>query len=291
MIDEHLLEAFHHELFDEKGRIALMFERRLENCRRFSKDPSAYLQTLWAVAGGRRKVSEIASFIQGKVTETKKILGRLVEENLLLRQGDLYALPDPLFRFWLREIDLRRQNFPILDPQAFHDEFYRVLMREFEKGEAEEDLGIGARVEALFKEFCNDVLEIDKRKIQGPQFSEITVRPTNGRLFPLVARNAKERWVCQVAHGCIREEDVLSFLEELKRYRKKVHRKILIALSGIEQNAKLRAQEAKIQLWDLRSLNRLLDLYNQPKIILLPESEKEFDGTALGALAQSVHSA
>ena len=85
------------------------------------------------------------------------------------------------------------------------------------------------------------MVEIDKRKLQCPQFSEISIRPTNGRLFPLLARNTKERWVCQVAHGLTREEDVLSFLEELKRYRKRIHRKIFIALSGIEQNAKLRA--------------------------------------------------
>lgn len=289
--DEDVLTAFQHELFDEKGRIALMFERRLENCRHLSKDPAPYVQALWAVADGRRKISEIASSIQRKAAETKKILSRLVEENFLFRQGAFYTLEDPLFRFWLREIDYRRQCQPIVDTQASRDEFYRVLVRESEKSEAEEGLGVAAKVEALFKEFRNDVLEIDGRKVRCPQFYEASMRPASGRLSPLVARSAKERWVCYVIRECAREEDVLAFLEESKRYRKSVHRKILITIGGIEQNAKLMAQEAKIQLWDLRSLNRLLDLYNQPKVVLLSESEKEVDGSALGTLAQSLHSA
>ena len=78
-------------------------------------------------------------------------------------------------------------------------------------------------------------------------------------------------------------------MEEMKRTRKKIQRKVIIALRGIDQNAKLMAQQANIQLWGLRDFNSLLDLYNLPKIILF--SEKEEDGQALGALAQSIHSA
>ncbi len=63
----------------------------------------------------------------------------------------------------------------------------------------------------------------------------------------------------------------------------------MIILAGIDQNAKLIAQEAKIQLWGLRSFNMLLDLYDQPKMILLPK--KEENETSLGAVAQGVHTA
>ena len=52
------------------------------------------------------------------------------------------------------------------------------------------------------------------------------------------------------------------------KHLRKVQRKVLIVLGGIDQNAKLIAQEAKMQLWDLRVLNGLLDLYDLPKIIL-----------------------
>ena len=87
----------------------------------------------------------------------------------------------------------------------------------------------------------------------------------------------------------MREEDVASFLEELKRTRKNVQRKVMIILRGIDQNARLMAQQANIQLWGLRDFNALLELYNLPKVILL--SEREGNGPALGALAQSLYPA
>lgn len=90
-------------------------------------------------------------------------------------------------------------------------------------------------------------------------------------------------------HNAVKEEDVTFFLDELKRSKKRVQRKIMIALQGIDQNAKLMAQEAGIQLWDLKDLNALFELYDLPQVIFY--KEKEEDGSTLGALAQSVHSA
>ena len=142
---------------------------------------------------------------------------------------------------------------------------------------------------SLFKEFRNDVLELGEKKIKCPQFSEIAFRPTNGRVFPLYAKSPKAKWLCQIAKQTVREEDITAFLEELKRTRKNIQRKVMITLGGIDQNAKLMAQQANIQLWGLRSFNTLLELYNLPKMILFPQ--REDDGSALGTVAQSLHSA
>jgi hypothetical protein len=287
--NEVLLESFYRELFSEKGRIALLFERRLENCRRLARDSSPYLRTLLAISHGRRKVLGIATFIEKKMLETKKILHRLLCEDIVVKRGSFYVVEDPLFRFWLREVHQKRNQVYIPDYSAAREELKDALKKEFERSEQEEKKDVTARVESLFKEFRNDVLEVEDKKLHCPQFSEIAFRPTNGRIFPLLAKNTKVRWICQVANQIIKEEDVLNFLDELKRYRKDVQRKIFVALSGIDQNAKLMAQEAKIQLWDLRNINTLLDLYDQPKII--PLCEKEGNETTLGALAQELHTA
>ena len=72
----------------------------------------------------------------------------------------------------------------------------------------------------------------------------------------------------------------------------KIQRKVLIVLGGIDQNAKLIAQEAKMQLWDLRILNGLLDLYDLPRIIL-PSHQgihepQEIHESHVGAVAQDL---
>jgi len=51
------------------------------------------------------------------------------------------------------------------------------------------------------------------------------------------------------------------------------------------------AQEAKIQLWDLCSLNELFEVYDLPKMIILPEDEEAKDEPTLGAVAQELHTA
>jgi hypothetical protein len=279
-----LLDVFHRELFDKKGRLCHIFQRRLEVCERLAKDSSAYLRTLLAMSDGRRKVLSIATYIERKIRETKKILGRLVQEGMVLKRGSFYVLEDSLFRFWLREVFGRRNQLCTPNGPGLREGLLASLKEVFEQGAAEDKVDVTARAEALFKEFRNDVVEIDQRRLRCPHFSEIAFRPANGRLFPLIARRANVRWICQIARESVHEEDISLFLEELKRFRKKVQRKILVALAGIDQNAKLLAQEAEIQLWDLRSFNTLLDLYNLPKMILI----KEPDEPNLGTVAESV---
>lgn len=284
-----VIQSLYQELTNRKGRIAHLFEKRLERCRTLLKDSSAPIRVLMAISHGRHRVAAIASAAERKIQETKKILARLVEEDLISKRGSFYALEDPLFRFWLVEVFEKHCHLYTPDPHFLEDEVLTALQREFQKAVAEERVNYGRRIEDLFKGFRNDVLEIDQKKIQCPQFSEINLRTLDARGFILTARNSKVRWHCVVAAEKIREEDVLLFLEDLKKYRKKPQCRIWIMLRGIEQNAKLMSQEAGIQLWDLRMLNALLDLYELPKIVL--HSQKESHGQDLGAVAQSLYSA
>lgn len=284
-----LLEAFYRELYPGKGRISLLFERRMNRCRNFSKDASAYLRTLLAMGGGRHRPVAIASFIEKKALETKKILQRLVQEDLIFKKGSFFVLGDPLFQFWLKEVYERRNHRYMPEDTAAAEGLLGSLNREFEKTEQQAELDLAAHIEMLFKEFRQDSFEIDGKKIDCPQFSEISFRPNAGSVLQLLAKNSKTRWFCQIAYEMVKEEDMAVFLEEIKKHRKGFNKKILIALNGVEQNAKLMAQEAGAQLWNLRTINTLLDLYDLPKMI--PLSDKEEDEPSLGALAQSVHSA
>ncbi len=282
-------EAFQQELASRQSRLALIFERRLEECRRLSlKDGAAYLKTLLAIAQGKRKALAISAYIDKRTSETKKILKRLEAEEKIVKRGSFYTLQDPLFQFWLCEVWERRGQQYTPDEISIQQAVGGAIRREWEHLE-EEGLDLSARLEALFKEFRNDVVEINQKKMCCPQFSEIALRPAQGRIFPLLAKNSKVRWICQMIHNAVKEEDVTFFLDELKRSKKRVQRKIMIALQGIDQNAKLMAQEAGIQLWDLKDLNALFELYDLPQVIFY--KEKEEDGSTLGALAQSVHSA
>ncbi len=269
--DENFILAFFEELIGPGGNLSLLFENRLSRCNRIAKDASVFIKALLAMSSGRRKILGIATFIERKTQDTKKILQRLVQEEIIHKRGSFYILEDYLYRFWLREVYQTVLHSHAPGSSEPHAHLLRALKEAFKRIEQEEKLDITGKVESLFREFRNDLVELNQKRTRFPQFSEIAFRPTNGRVFPLFARNPDVRWICQIANQPVQEEDVHFFMEDLKRFRKKVQRKIMITLAGIDQNAKLMAQAAEIQLWDLRNFNTLLDIYDLPKIIMMKE--------------------
>lgn len=280
-----LQEIICQELFDHRGRIALIFAARVERCYQFTKNNGRFVRALVALGCGKRKLVHIAAFLEESITETRKVLKRLVEEGLVVKCGSFHHIQDFLFRFWLREVFYKRQGLFSPDDRMLRRHLCTTLGKILEDASFSES-GIWAeRIEKMLNEFRNDSFEIDQKKIKCPQFSEITVKKQQNSMLSVLARRAKEKWIFQVNSEYIDEEDVTALIFEAKRLRQ-VKKKVLIALSGIEQNAKLIAQEAKIQIWDLHTLNAMLDFYNLPKIIMM--SKKENYEPDLGSLAESI---
>lgn len=290
MSSNYLLESIHRELTAPYGRLEQLFQKKITACRAFGKDAAPALRVLIAMSHGRYRLNAIASAVERKIQDTKKILARLEGKDLIQRRGAFYLLEDPLFHFWLREVFEKSRHLYRPDRGMLEEELMLALKREFEKTEACERGTYERRIESLMKEFRNDSFEIDGRKIQCPQFTEMNVRASGLQPAVFMAKNSKAKWHCQLHYGQVNEDEVTAFLEDLKKYRKKPQQKILFMLRGIEQNAKLMAQEAGVQLWDLRLLNTLLDLYDLPKIVLLPERDTPH-GSNVGALAQGVYTA
>ncbi len=263
-----LLDAFCQELFDRRGRIALLCQNRLEQGAHLAKYHGPYVRAVLALSHGRHKLIPIAAFIEETVAETQKVLKRLVEDGLAIKNGSLYHIPDFLFRFWSREVFQKRHALFLPEERILRKHLFDELNRVLDlcSRMTEEDLGL--RVEALLKEFRNDGVEIDQKKMLCPQFSEVVLlKHLPHSVFSLLGRGPKGRWLFYLSSEWIGEPEIEKVAADAKRLFK-IQRKVLIVLGGIDQNAKLIAQEAKMQLWDLRILNGLLDLYDLPKIIL-----------------------
>lgn len=286
--DGLLFLALREELLDHKGRIALLFERILDPLLRQCREGSASLRVLAAVASGRHRLGEIASSAGIKTQEAQKILQKLVHDDHVRKWGTFFLMEDPLFRFWLREVFLRKQKLCVPDESAVGTELLGAMRRRMELMAHEDEKFFFSRVERLFKEFRQDAVEMEARKMKCPQFLEVACHPAEGRFSLLEAKNQKQRWLCLVADRHVLEEDVLALMDLRDKPVKKTQQKIIIALAGIDQNAKLMAQTAKIQLWGLRELNSLLAAFDLPKLMIF-EDRKSY-GPSLGALAQSLYS-
>ncbi len=287
-----LIDAFCQELFDGRGRIALRFEQRIQQCVSLSEKNGVYTRVLISLSQGRHKVIPIAASITETVNETQKVLKRLVQEGLIVKSGSFYHLPDTLFRFWIREVYLKRHALFLPEDQSLRKSLFDKLNAVYDSCAQMHNEDVGVRVETMLKEFRNDTVEFLQKKIQCPQFSETSLKVLSNSLFAILGKGGHGRWLFYVAAEAIDEHTVENLLKDSKNFRN-IKRKVLIALSGIEQNAKLIAQEARMQIWDLRQLNVFMDYYDLPKIIITSQSrthgtEQKTDGSIVGAVAQNV---
>ncbi|HNV86304.1 MAG TPA: ATP-binding protein [Candidatus Omnitrophota bacterium] len=265
--DGVLIDALERELYREDGGLYRYFLNLLCDLGR-ARNFHLSLRVLLAVALGHKKYHAIAKHIGEKAGDIKNTLSRLTEEEILAKKGSFFTFRLPLFSFWLRQVYQRKEWNFLLDLElprtAFREEVFALIRK---RGE-EEKKELLKRMEELFRKFRNDVIEIDTKKLKCPHFTEVFFKPSNGRVFPVEAKSGSSRWICQVAYKKVIEEDVRLFTQDIGRLKSNVQKRILIALEGIELNAKILAKEANIMLWGLRNVNSLLDLYDSPKVVL-----------------------
>ncbi|MFZ5801753.1 MAG: hypothetical protein ACOY3K_01390 [Candidatus Omnitrophota bacterium] len=263
---EKLLKALHRELFDRRGRIFWIYERRMQDCRRFSKNSAPYVHALVAISSGRKKVSAIAAAIQRNQVETKKILARLVAEEWVVRRGSFYSMEDALFRFWVRQI-FTNVSLRFFDEAAFTEKTESELDRMYREFLEHTRQPIAQLVEKLLGRFRNDFVELKDRQMKMPCFTEMLRRDQGAGDALFYAKSRSSKWLFYVPSGFVREEDVIYLLKLLKKTRQRFEKKFLITVYGIDQNARLLAQEAGVMIWELNDLNDVLTAYDLMPVV------------------------
>ncbi|MBI4368129.1 MAG: ATP-binding protein [Candidatus Omnitrophica bacterium] len=264
---ETFMDALTSELLDERGLLYRHFESRFHELAQGRPWPY-FADLLVAVSRGHKKMLEISRFLHQKPSEVKKILEKLTAAEVLEKHGTLFQVKDNLFRFWLRAVYYRKRFLTERSPVARTSSFRGDLEQAIRSSELADGAELPNRLEALFLKFQNDTVELNHRKFKCSHFTEVSSRPNNGRVFPVTAKNSRARWLCQILSSKVQEDDIRRFLDDAKQLRSPIERRLMIGIRGIDLNAKLLAQEAKIQYLDLRSLNFLLDVHDQPKIVL-----------------------
>jgi len=287
LTDERLLRAVEGEIFDLHGRLSQIFQRRLERSLGSVNDGAIFYHGLVAVSEGARKVQVIAAHMERKTAECKKILQRLVQEELVTKVNDFYYIEDPLFSFWVREVFAARsrQAMPFKDDRK---NFRKMLAQMLDQTDLEGSETLNRQIESLFKSFRNESLQLGNKKFRLPHFDQVSMRSSNGGgACAFTAKGKVIEWSGRVAHDLVHEEDVLLLKEETRKGGKNGRVRLMIILGGIDQNAKLMAQDAGIHLWLLEDLNRLFLLFNLPQLT----GTRKLDGSTLGTLAQSLYPA
>lgn len=263
-----LAEAIEDLLFEDSGILSQRFSNYI---KRFfdSRHSQDYISILYLIASGHNKLKEIAHMLHQTRKELDVKINYLLEIDTITRSGNFLKINDRVFAFWLKFVHQEK-----LHSLSFDAKNQKSLFRENIEGMINEFLAharkpITQRMTELLRLFEDGTIQIEKKPLRLVHFREIKPLEFNkGDIkLGLIGRSSEALWIMAFKQESLTEEDVLIFAKECKKYRHKMQKKIIIALRGLDTNAKLRALEERILTWDINNLNQILDLFSRPRVI------------------------
>ncbi len=224
------------------------------------------LEILLAVANGNRKSSQIARSVSTSTAQARKSLDRLANSDIIFRCGKVYDFCDPLLKSWIGSVfHKREESFEPITEGMIEADLQRKMEDLISSYNKTADISIGERICNLFSLFRNDVVYFAGKRLKLPKFSKIIYEAAKGHELLVMGFTRNGYWVADFVEKILSDTDIRKFTKKLSGLRRKIGRKILVCLEGIEPDAKLLAKEEEIWLWSLEDLNFIFDLYGQPK--------------------------
>ncbi|MBN1793767.1 MAG: hypothetical protein JW844_02255 [Candidatus Omnitrophica bacterium] len=254
-------------MFNSRG-VAFQYYLNIINQLSNGRSWSYYLSILLAITHNNISNREIARYLKKTTKEMSKHISKLVEGGIIIKCGSFYVFADRMFSYWLKNVYAVRQATFLYDLQNLSKKFRRDLESYISFYISEIKKKKEDRILELFQMFGNDLVELDGRSFRLPQFSHVRLKSTKDGYPLITAQRQNKKWLCTFQDHTISESKILNLIDSIKQQKKEYNKKILIALNGMDINAKLYAKEANIWLWDLKEINRVLEIYK--KIHLLP---------------------
>lgn len=255
-------------MFTPSGILSQKFSNYL---KRFMdlKHSQDYISILYLVSQGHNKLKDIAHILHKTKDKLMLRLSQLLEFDTLSRNGDFLKINDRVFGFWLRFVHqekLRSLTFDTKNQKTAFRENIERMIQEFISSCARP---IAERIADLMHLFEDETIQLESKKFKLSRFREIKPLVFNNRGLKegLIGRSNDSLWIMALKQDFLSEEDITEFARECKKYQHKLQRKIIVMLEDMDTNARLRALEEKIWMWDLNSLNQILDIFSKPRII------------------------
>ena len=74
-------------------------------------------------------------------------------------------------------------------------------------------------------------------------------------------------WLVVLKKDPVHENDLNGILEEIKKLDPRPVHSVIVSLSGLDENARVRALQEKLWVWDEDQLNCLMHLFDEPIIV------------------------
>lgn len=265
-----LTQALENILLNPWGVLSRHFELILDHMIN-GKNNQMIPMTFIVLSQGKHKIKDLAAAVGARQSILNQKMTTLVEEDVIVKNGNFFYLKDKLFRYWVKYVFQKRlkiiESSREQQKQEFHDELNRSI-QDFNKNSRSD---FSTRIIDLFQSFDNEALNINGRRYKLPVFDEIgPVKLHNfaGEKFDVIKASADEgTWFIVLKNDSISEMDVHAVLNESKKWKQKPQRCILISMSSLDENTRVKALQEKMWIWNEDEITTLLNIYNKSYII------------------------
>jgi len=263
-------QAIENVVFNPWGVISRHFELQI-NALTTQKSAALTVALLGALAQGKHKISDLVENLQLKPAQISARINVLMESGIVERNGNYFHIKDKLFSYWIKYVHQRRLH--IIDMEIGRS---RKLFKE-EINKALNDFGMVARkdlsvrVADLMHKFDNESFTLCGRRYKLSAFHDIKplkLRTGSGNYFDVITAQGQEGlWLVVLKKDPVHDNELNGIIEEIKKLDPKPARSIIVSLSSFDENAKLRALQEKLWIWDEDQLNCLMHLFDEPIIV------------------------
>ena len=262
-----LTQAIENLVFNSWGVISRHFELTMSDlCR--GKTSGSLCPLLIALSEGKHRVSDAAQYLNLKPSRVTQRINSLLEADIIEKNNSYYHIKDKLFQYWIKYVYQRRMKAIDLEPakgrKSFKEEIGRCV-NEFQLV-ARKDLSL--RFTDLLHKFDEEVFDLSGRRYKLSSFKEVTQikigMGTGSFLDALLANSSEGQWLIVLKKDPVLEHDLSILTQEIKKLSPRPSRCVLVALSGLDESARVHALQEKWWIWNEGEVNTLMHLYDQP---------------------------
>lgn len=266
---EALLDAFADLLFDAEGIFNQYFNNNI-NFFLEKRSRKKYIPLLLALATGHTTLKSVHSYLGRRDKDLGANLRKLIKMDLVYACGQFYKISDKLFEYWLKNVYCLKAKSMIDDLNIKYIEFKNSVGKDIDDFIEFENRNIVEHLSGLFERFNGEKVRIGYSDRKMPKFDDVEVLRKDGNISCIVASVGDRAWVCHVKQNDIAGERDVQDLWRAKTVHvdKKVIRRIIVPIKGIEQNAFLLAKEQNVWIWDVRQMNEILRTFGRFEFVV-----------------------
>lgn len=237
-------QAFVLETLWQNGRIANLCRFTLEKSLERARGESLLrliLQILAAEEGGLT-LTALARRLKRPTGQTRILLRRLMEVDLIAQQGALYDFRDPVMKLWAA-YDYQGLELPAVSRQQTLEQLVAEVSQRYQRISSELGLARESQVRELMRYFAGQVVDGRLLGLEGPfrlpAFASVSPYQEKGLEIDVVAEDG-ERWIVEIKwrNEPVTRKEVEAFREKAgKLQSERPCRLWLVSKSGFRDSA------------------------------------------------------